>query len=142
MPPNCVTCKFPTDEEIRMAPTMDFVEEADWVGIVCETCHLMEDDLSTGSLAWFNPLTGEHDPVSTPNELCAKCHLTSAGVSATQGRGVTHEIYLGGSAHKNWAGLLDNERRPEYCSECHDPHTQTPRQCEDCHPDVRTWRHT
>src|SRR5690606_4502552 len=25
-PPNCVTCKFPTDPELRIATTMDFVE--------------------------------------------------------------------------------------------------------------------
>ncbi len=137
-PPNCVTCKFPTDEEVRNASTMDFVEEEDWVGITCETCHIMEGDQSTGQLAWLNVKTGLHEPVSSPNELCSKCHLTSAGVSWTGGTGVEHEIYLGGSAHKNWAGILDDTRRPDLCVDCHDPHTQTPPSCEDCHPDVRT----
>jgi hypothetical protein len=137
-PPNCVTCKFPTDEEVRMAPTMGFVEEEDWVGINCETCHIMEGDQSTGELAWLNVRNDEHEPIGNPNELCEKCHLTSDGVSWTGGTGVTHEIYLGGSAHKNWAGILDDTWRPEYCSDCHDPHTQEPMQCVDCHPSVLT----
>lgn len=136
-PPNCVTCKFPADEEIRQASTMAFVEEEDWVGISCESCHIMEGDMSTGQLAWLDVKTGEHETVNSPNEVCEKCHLTSAGVSWTGGTGVEHEIYLGGSAHKNWAGILDDELRPEYCVDCHDPHTQQPQQCEDCHPGVR-----
>ena len=133
MPPNCVTCKFPTDDEIRMATTMDFVEEEDWVGINCEICHQVEDGVVQEGLAWLSPLSGEYMEINTPNEICTKCHLTSAGVSTTGGTGVEHEIYLGGSAHKNWAGLLDTEPRPEYCSDCHDPHTQAPKQCVDCH---------
>lgn len=133
LPPNCVTCKFPTDETIRMATTMDFVEEADWVGINCETCHRVEDGVVQEGLAWLSPLTGEYMEVSDSTELCTKCHLTSKGVSATGGRGVEHEIYLGGSAHKNWAGLLNTEQRPDTCSDCHDPHTQVPKQCGDCH---------
>jgi len=137
-PPNCVTCKFPTDEEVRMATTMDFVAEEDWVGIACETCHLMEGKVSTGILAWLNQLTGEHEPVNSPNDLCTKCHLTSSGVSASGGTGVAHEIYLGGSAHKNWAGVLTDVHRPDLCSDCHDPHTQAPLQCDTCHAAVLT----
>jgi len=137
-PPNCVTCKFPTDDTIRMASTMDFVEEEDWFSIDCETCHMLSDGSVLAGIAWRNPLTGEHEEVGTPNEICTKCHLTSAGVSATNGTGVTHEIYLGGSAHKNWAGQLSTTRKPEYCTDCHDPHTQTPKQCVDCHDDVLT----
>ena len=67
-PPNCVTCKFPTDETVREASTMDFVEEEDWVGIDCETCHIMEGDVSTGQLAWLDVKSGEHEAVDSPNE--------------------------------------------------------------------------
>jgi hypothetical protein len=105
-PPTCITCKFPTDPELRIAPTMDFVEEEDWAGIGCETCHKTVDGVITGEMAWLNPISMEHEPVSTPNELCQKCHLTTSGVKASGGRGVTHEIKLGGSAHANWAGTL------------------------------------
>ena len=135
-PPTCITCKFPTDEEVRETPFMDFVEEEDWMGVDCVTCHIMEGDQSTGQLAWFNTRTGEHEPINTPNELCGKCH-TNSSVSWT-GSGVEHQIVLGGTAHLNWAGMLDDVRRPEYCSDCHDPHTQQPMGCVDCHPSVLT----
>lgn len=133
-PPNCVTCKFPTDPELRMATTMEFVAEEDWVGIACDTCHRVDEmGVVQAEIAWRSPLTDEYIDVSNSNELCTKCHLTSQGVSSTGGRGVTHEIYLGGSAHKNWAGMTTTTRRPEYCSDCHDPHTQQPKTCQECH---------
>jgi len=133
-PPNCVTCKFASEDEIRMASTMVFVSEEDWVGINCETCHILDENgIVQEKLVWLNPLTMEYEKVSNSNELCTKCHLTTKGVSATGGRGVAHEIYLGGSAHKNWAGLLDTKHRPDQCTDCHDPHTQQPKLCEDCH---------
>jgi hypothetical protein len=135
-PPNCVTCKFPTDPELRIAPTMDFVSEEDWLGIGCETCHVTIDGNLQPELAWFNPLTEEHEPVNTPTELCQKCHVTTQGVSATGGRGVTHGITLGGSAHANWAGALPQAPRPQYCSDCHNPHSTQPAQCVDCHESV------
>ncbi len=137
-PPNCNTCKFPHEEEMREAPTMAFVAEEDWIGITCETCHIMENEAATETIAWLNTRNNEYEPVNTPNEICEKCHLTSAGISWTGGTGVEHGINLSGSAHKNWAGLLDDERRPEYCSECHDPHTQQPTLCVDCHGEVLT----
>ncbi len=138
-PPNCITCKFPTDEEVRMATTMEFVEEADWVGIGCDTCHeLDESGNSSGKLAWLNTVTDEYEAVNAPTELCEKCHLTTSGIAATGGTGVTHAIALGGSAHRNWAGEWPQSARPQYCSDCHDPHSTEPKQCADCHEDVLT----
>lgn len=135
-PPNCITCKFPTDPELRIAPTMDFVSREDWVGIACSTCHVVEGDMiDATSIAWFNPIAEEYEPVATANELCGKCHTNSTGVSETGGRGVDHEIILGGSAHRNWAATIEG-RRPDYCSDCHDPHTQQPMACMDCHGEV------
>jgi len=135
-PPNCVTCKFPMDPELRIAPTMDFVEEADWVGITCATCHVVDGDMiNTTSNAWLNPIAEEYEPVATTNALCGKCHTNSTGVSETGGRGVDHEIILGGSAHRNWAATI-GAHRPDQCSDCHNPHTQQPAACTDCHTDV------
>jgi len=126
-PPTCITCKFPTDEEVRESPFMDFVEEEDWVGITCDSCHIVENGVVTEGNAWLNTLTGEYEAISTPNQLCTKCHLEAPTVD--------HEVYLGGSAHKNWAGNLTDEHRPDVCTDCHDPHTQQPLQCEGCHED-------
>jgi hypothetical protein len=137
-PPNCVTCKFPTDDEIRIATTMDFVEEEDWVGINCETCHRVDNGVALSDISWLNVVTGENEPVNTSSELCGKCHVTTAGVAASGGRGVTHGINLGGSAHANWAGEWPQSDRPQYCTDCHDPHSTVPLQCVDCHQDVTT----
>src|SRR5690554_1762409 len=135
-PPNCITCKFPQDPELRIAETMDFVPEEEWVGITCSTCHVVEGDMiQTTSNAWFNPIAEEYEPVATTNELCGKCHTNSTGVSTTGGRGVDHEIILGGSAHRNWAATIDG-RRLDRCTDCHDPHTQQPTTCETCHADA------
>jgi hypothetical protein len=136
LPPNCVTCKFPTDPELRIASTMDFVAEEDWKGIGCETCHPVSDGVPVQELAWLNVITEEHEPVNTSNELCQKCHVTTQGVRVTGGRGVDHGIVLGGSAHLNWAGALPQDQRPSYCSNCHNPHSTQPKQCVDCHDTV------
>jgi hypothetical protein len=136
LPPNCVTCKFPTDPELRIASTMDFVEEQDWVGIDCATCHKMERGVTLPGIAWLNTVTGQYEAVNTPDELCSKCHLTTSGVSASGGRGVTHAIDTRGSAHANWAGEWPQADRPQYCTDCHDPHSAEPLQCLACHSEI------
>jgi len=136
VPPNCITCKFSTDEELRVATTMDFVEEADWFGIACANCHVVDENDIAGEVAWLNVVTGEYEEINYPNELCGKCHANTSGVSVSGGRGVTHAVVLGGSAHLNWAGEWPQDDRPQYCSDCHDPHSTVPKQCVDCHEDI------
>ncbi len=136
--PNCVTCKFATDPKLREATTMAFVEEKDWKGIGCDTCHVTKDGQTTTEIAWLNPIKKAYEPVATVNQLCTKCHATTQGVSASGGRGVDHGIVLGGSAHLNWAGALPQVDRPDQCTDCHDPHSTQPKQCTDCHGDVLT----
>jgi len=138
-PPNCIACKFPTDEEVRQVDSMDFVPEEDWVGIGCDTCHeLDEDGATSGELAWFNKVADGYEAVNTPTELCEKCHVTTSGIMVTGGTGVTHGITLGGSAHVNWAGEWPQSERPQYCTDCHDPHSAEPLTCVDCHENVLT----
>jgi len=130
-PPACITCKFPTDEEVRIAPGNPLVLEEDWVGIGCETCHVVEDSVVTEGIAWLNPIKMEYETVNTSTELCQKCHVTTTGNGF--GSGVDHLITLGGSAHLNYGGFLGETSPPTYCADCHDPHTQEPKQCGDCH---------
>lgn len=132
-PPSCFSCKFPTDEEMRIAEGNPFIPEEEWVGIPCETCHRMENEVVTQGIAWLNPVSMEYEDVSTPNELCEKCHVTTVGTGNPVRSAVSHEIVLGGPAHLNYAGFIDEGKPPTYCSDCHDPHTQQPKQCEDCH---------
>jgi hypothetical protein len=135
--PNCVTCKFAFDPELRIAATMNFVDEADWKGITCVNCHEVDSNgVASDSIAWLNPLTNNYETLSSTNELCGKCHANTSGVSFTGGRGVTHAIVLGGSAHLNYAGAFPQEARPQFCSDCHDPHSGTPKACQDCHTDI------
>ncbi len=134
-PPACFTCKFPTDEEVRIAEGNPLVLEEDWVGIPCETCHRMTEGVATEN-AWFNPIKGEHEDVATTTELCEKCHVTTTGNSF--GSAVTHKVTLGGSAHLNYGGFLGETPPPTYCTDCHNPHTTEPLQCATCHEDVPT----
>jgi hypothetical protein len=132
-PPTCFTCKFPQDPELRIAEGNPFVPEDEWVGITCETCHRMENGVATEGIAWLNPISMEYVEVNTPNELCEKCHVTTVGTGNPVRSAVSHEIVLGGPAHLNYAGFIDEETPPTYCTDCHDPHSQQPKQCEDCH---------
>lgn len=136
-PPACFTCKFPHEEEMRVAEGNPFVPEEEWVGVPCETCHRVDTNgIADAAIAWFNPVKQEYQEVNTPTELCEKCHVTTTGNSF--GSAVTHKITLGGSAHLNYGGFLGDVPPPTYCSDCHDPHTLEPKQCEDCHADVLT----
>lgn len=132
-PPSCFSCKFPTDDEMRSAEGNPFIPEEEWVGIPCETCHMMENGVVTQGIAWLNPVSMEHEQLNTPNELCGKCHVTTVGTGNPVRSAVSHEVYLGGPAHLNYAGFIDEVKPPTYCTDCHDPHTQQPAQCQDCH---------
>ena len=130
-PPSCFSCKMPTDEEVRIAEGNPLVLEEDWVGIQCDTCHILEDGVVTEGIAWLNPVIMEYEAVSNPTELCEKCHVTTNGNAF--GSAVDHKITLGGSAHLNYGGFLGETPPPTYCTDCHDPHNQAPKQCVDCH---------
>lgn len=132
-PPSCFSCKFPADPEMRHAEGNPFIAEADWVGIPCETCHEMENGVATASFAWLNPVSMTYEAVSTSTELCEKCHVTTVGTGNPVRSAVSHKIDLGGPAHLNYAGFIEAEKPPTYCTDCHDPHTQQPKQCQDCH---------
>lgn len=131
--PSCFSCKFPADPEMRHAEGNPFIPEEEWVGIPCETCHIMENGMATAGIAWLNPVAMEYEPVNTPTELCEKCHVTTVGTGNPPRSAVSHEIYLGGPAHLNYAGFIGEVKPPQYCTDCHDPHSQQPKQCQDCH---------
>lgn len=135
--PTCVTCKFATDAELRISPTMNFVDEVDWKGITCVNCHEVDENgVASETIAWLNPITMEYEPIASSNELCGKCHANTSGVKFTGGRGVTHAIDLGGSAHLEYAGAWPQSDRPDSCSDCHDPHSGAAKQCVECHTDI------
>lgn len=130
-PPNCFSCKFPTDDEVRVSDGNDLVLEEDWVAISCNQCHRVDENGTAGEIAWLNPISMEYQDVATTTELCEKCHVTTNGNSF--GSAVDHKITLGGSAHLNYGGFLGDVAPPQYCTDCHDPHTNEPLTCVDCH---------
>jgi len=136
-PPDCFTCKFAHEEEMRVAPGNPFVPEEDWVGLPCETCHHVDENgIVTPGIAWLNPITMDYVEVSSSTALCEKCHVTTNGNAF--GSAVDHKVTLGGSAHLNYGGFLGEVPPPSYCADCHDPHTLEPKQCVDCHEGVTT----
>jgi len=130
-PPNCFSCKFPTDEEVRIADGNDLIPEEAWVGIPCETCHVMDEHgIASQEIAWLNPISKEYVEVKTSTELCEKCHTETT--NNLFGSAVAHKISYG-SAHLNYAGFIGDSAPPQYCTDCHDAHTQEAKQCVDCH---------
>jgi len=116
---------------------MDFVSEEDWVGIPCAQCHEVDENGTASSdLSWLAPKSLAYEPLNTPNELCAKCHLDATGNKGSGGNGTDHTITLGGSAHANFAGEWPQADRPKYCTDCHDAHSFDVLQCVDCHTDT------
>lgn len=103
-PPNCVSCKFPTDATVRLAPSNPLVALTAWKNIGCEVCHRVDNGVTSAQIAWFNKATGNYESVATATALCEKCH-TDTDV-------LRHRRDLGKSAH---AGFQ--------CTQCHDAHT-------------------
>jgi hypothetical protein len=136
-PPSCFTCKFAHEEELRVAEGNPLVEEADWEGIPCKTCHEVDENgTASAEYVWFNQFTQQYDEVSNSTEICEKCHVTTTGNA--WGSAVSHKISLGGSAHLNYSRFSGPAAPPQVCTDCHDPHdnSATP-SCEDCHESVR-----
>lgn len=107
------------------------ISEEDWVGISCNQCHEVDENGTVISVAWLNPISMDYHDVNTPTELCEKCHVTTTGNSF--GSAVDHKITLGGSAHLNYGGFIGENPPPQYCTDCHDPHSTEPLACNDCH---------
>jgi hypothetical protein len=112
-PPNCVSCKFTSEPEPRIAKGNPLVPESEWKDIGCEVCHVVNDGIAEAGIGWLNPTTGYHETVTNVTELCEKCHLDN--------QTLRHKIDLGESAHADFD-----------CVQCHDPHSVRA-SCTDCH---------
>jgi len=124
-PPNCWSCKFPTDKEVRISPNAPLIAEDQWAKINCDVCH---PEGKGPELAVWNNGTGEYVPVATTTQLCEKCHTDSLG-------GSRHKIRLGGGAHSNQ--ITTTVYRPELCTDCHDPHSgEASCSNSECHTDI------
>jgi hypothetical protein len=117
-PPNCVSCKFPNEAEVRIAEGNPLVPEENWKGIPCEVCHRNGGENTEVEIAWFDAVSGYSESVASSSDLCEKCHHDTETLS--------YQVDLGSHAH------IDFE-----CTNCHEPHS-TRASCGSvgCHNDV------
>jgi hypothetical protein len=117
-PPNCVSCKFPNEEEVRIAESNPLIPEEDWKGISCDVCHQMEIASTDMGIAWRDAVTGYSESVASPTELCEKCHHDTDVLQ--------YKMDLGSHTHTDFT-----------CVDCHEPHS-TRASCGNvgCHDDV------
>ncbi|HKJ27008.1 MAG TPA: multiheme c-type cytochrome [Anaerolineales bacterium] len=102
--PNCVSCKFPFEDEPRIAEGNPLVEEEHWNNIGCEVCHRMNGRVADSEFAWYDKSTGYYEVMQTSTELCEKCHQNSEEF-------LMHKREMGEEVHVGFT-----------CTECHDPH--------------------
>jgi len=117
-PPNCVSCKFPSESTPRSAKGNPLVAQADWKNIGCEICHLVSDGHVEPDIMWLDVVTGYHETVTSTTALCEKCHTDTPAIR--------HKRTMTGGAHLGFT-----------CTTCHDPHS-TRASCTTaaCHPTV------
>lgn len=115
-PPNCVSCKFAFEDEMRVAEGNPPVPEEEWQDIHCGSCHPVENGVVSPSLAWFDPSTGYHEEVHSNSDLCQHCHRDTETLR--------HLRVLGEEIHTDFE-----------CTDCHNPHS-TQANCTACHEDA------
>ena len=117
-PPNCVSCKFPNEVEVRIAEGNPLIPEQDWKGISCDVCHPAGIDGDGSQIAWKDAVTGYSETLATSTELCEKCHHDTDTLH--------YKVDLGSEVHVGFA-----------CVDCHEPHS-TRASCGNtgCHDDV------
>ncbi len=114
-PPNCVSCKFPTDPQVRVAEHNRLVPENEWRSIGCEVCHRVENGAVIEGIAWRDPATGQYQAIASATDLCERCH--------TDTETLRHKRDLGQAAHRGFT-----------CVSCHNPHsTQASCTAAGCH---------
>lgn len=115
-PPNCVSCKFSSDTQMRVATGNPLVLEHQWDGIRCYNCHpTTETNEVDEAIAWWQPTTDSYINQDSSTELCEQCHRdTEAGTMRER-------------------ALEESEAHSEAtCTTCHDPHSGAA-SCETCH---------
>ena len=114
-PPNCVSCKFPHEEEPRIAEGNPLVPEEEWENINCETCHQMTNGIVQEGICWRDVTSGYCETVASSTQLCGKCHRNTETLR--------HQRAIAeGGAHAELE-----------CVSCHNPHSLEAKNCRSCH---------
>ncbi len=98
---SCLTCKF------EIGDPEPFISENEWMSIPCKSCHKLDKkDNVLPEIFWLViPQIDEYEEVSSTEELCKKCHISTIKFDGHAG------TELGG-AHADYM-----------CEICHDPHS-------------------
>lgn len=117
-PPNCVSCKFPNEKEVRIAEGNPLIPEENWKGISCDVCHPTGIDSADTEIGWRDAVTGYSESVASPTDLCEKCHHDTETLR--------YKVDLGNHLHTDFT-----------CTNCHEPHSARA-SCGNigCHDDV------
>jgi len=117
-PPNCVSCKFANESDVRVGDGNPLVPEPDWKGITCAVCHKVSDDVVSETISWFNPTTNYYESMASSRQLCEKCH--------TDTETLRYKIDMGTTIHADYD-----------CTDCHQAHSVAA-SCKDagCHDEV------
>jgi hypothetical protein len=117
-PPNCVSCKLPSEELPRLSEQNPLVPEGDWQNIGCAVCHVSDGGQTSAAIAWWDQASGRYMPVADSTDLCNQCHRDT--------QVLRHRFDPTGSAHAGFG-----------CVDCHDPHS-TAASCSDagCHAGI------
>lgn len=117
-PPNCVSCKFPSDAQPRLAKSNPLIPESEWKGVGCDACHKVDQNSLETEISWLDNRTGFHETLASPTELCERCHKDTETLR--------HSRALSGEIHQGYA-----------CTDCHEPHSlQASCASADCHASV------
>jgi hypothetical protein len=118
-PPNCVSCKFANESEVRIGEGNPLIPESEWKGISCGVCHKVTDNEVNPTITWHNPETNYYESMATSQQLCEKCHLDTETLR--------YKIDLGTTVHVDYD-----------CTDCHQPHSVAAN-CQDtgCHAEVK-----
>lgn len=118
LPPNCVSCKFPHEEDVRIAEGNPLIPESNWQGISCDICHPQGIGTTEIQIGWFDEVTGYTETVASATGLCEKCHHNTDTLR--------YQVDLGSQVHIDFI-----------CTDCHEPHS-TRASCGNpgCHEDV------
>ncbi len=90
------------------------IPQEEWHNIGCEICHVPVGNSFLKSIAFWNQVQGQYEPVETVTELCARCHEGTHGFQVIEEQAASQ-------AHKNWD-----------CTRCHGAHGASSA-CTTCH---------
>ncbi len=116
----CAQCHSPLNwNPDATSDTASVVSMGEWQNISCDICHASSGGQVSASIAWWDQVAVQNEPLASGAQLCEKCHQNPDEAHS--------QVKLGGSVHVGFT-----------CVNCHDPHS-TAASCSNsgCHAEIR-----